>query len=338
LTKGEIPQVQFTDGDVIFVSPVDNRLVVDGLVSNPYQFEFSGETMSGNYLKHIARPLETATHFTVQRSLGEKASALTYDIDTLPKIELQAGDKVTFSADRQKASILVKIEGEHDGAGFVSFPYGTSLGELYESLTFNSYSDSGKIQLFRESTRVRQKAAILESLQRLESNVLSARSSTSEESQLRLNEADLLLKFIDRAALVEPLGQVILNDDNWRSIRLEDEDKIVIPGSSSIIAVQGEVNFPNTQVFDDFDRVKDYIKRAGGFTQNADKDRILILRLNGEIQMTHDKFIKFSSAKLYPGDEIIVLPSVDRKRLPVFRDLSQVIYNIAIATKVVLDV
>ena len=48
LTKGEIPQVQFADGDVIFVSPVDNRLVVDGLVSNPYQFEFSGETMSGN--------------------------------------------------------------------------------------------------------------------------------------------------------------------------------------------------------------------------------------------------------------------------------------------------
>tara|TARA_B100001057_G_scaffold69123_1_gene62881 strand:+ start:1609 stop:3099 length:1491 start_codon:yes stop_codon:yes gene_type:complete len=338
LTKGEIPQVQFSDGDVIFVSPVDNRLMVDGLVSNPYQFEFSGDTMSGDYLKHIARPLETATHFTVQRSLGEKASALTYDINALSKIELQAGDKVTFSADRQKASILVKIEGEHDGAGFVALPYGTSLGELYESLTFNSYSDSGKIQLFRESTRVRQKAAILESLQRLESNVLSARSSTSEESQLRLNEADLLLKFIDRAALVEPLGQVILNDDNWRSIRLEDEDKIVIPGSSSIIAVQGEVNFPNTQVFDDFDRVKDYIKRAGGFTQNADRDRILILRLNGEIQMTHDKFIKFSSARLYPGDEIIVLPRVDRKRLPVFRDLSQVIYNIAIATKVVLDV
>ena len=338
LTKGEIPQVQFADGDVIFVSPVDNRLLVDGLVSNPYQFEFSGDTMPGDYLKHLARPLETATHFTIQRSFGEKASALTYEIETLSEIELQAGDKVTFSADRQKASILVKIEGEHDGAGFVSLPYGTSLGELYESLTFNSFSDSGQIQLFRESTRVRQKAAILESLQRLESNVLSARSSTSEESQLRLNEADLLLKFIDRAALVEPLGQVILNDDNWRSIRLEDEDKIVIPGSSSIIAVQGEVNFPNTQVFDDYDRVKDYIKRAGGFTQNADRDRILILRLNGEIQMTHDKFIKFSSTRLYPGDEIIVLPRVDRKRLPVFRDLSQVIYNIAIATKVVLDV
>ena len=122
------------------------------------------------------------------------------------------------------------------------------------------------------------------------------------------------------------------------SIRLEDEDKIIIPGSSSIIAVQGEVNFPNTQVFDDNDRVKDYIKRAGGFTQNADKNRIVILRLSGEIQMTHDKFIKLSSPRLYPGDEIIVLPRVDRKRLPVFRDLSQVIYNIAIATKVVLDV
>lgn len=338
LTRGEIPQVQFSDGDVIFVSPIRNRLIVDGLVSNPYQFEFESGVMSGEELKHLAQPLQTATHFTIQRSLGEKATALTYDIYKLSGVELQAGDKVTFSADRQKASILVKIEGEHDGAGFISVPYGTSLGELYEFLEFNAYSSSKQIQLFRESTRIRQKAAILESLQRLESNVLSARSSTSEESQLRLNEADLLLKFIDRAALVEPLGQVILNDDNWRNIRLEDEDKIIIPGSSSIIAVQGEVNFPNTQVFDDYDRVKDYIKRAGGFTQNADKDRIVILRLSGEIQMTHDKFIKLSSPRLYPGDEIIVLPKVDRKRLPVFRDLSQVIYNIAIATKVVLDV
>ena len=338
LTKGEIPQIQFSDGDVIFVSPVHNRLMVDGLVSNPYQFEFSGETMSGDYLKHIARPLETATHFTVQRSIGEKASALSYNIDTLPEIELQAGDNIIFSADRQKASILIKVEGEHDGAGFISVPYGTLLGELYESLKFNSVSSSGHIQLFRESTRVRQKAAILESLQRLESNVLSARSSTSEEAQLRLNEADLLLKFIDRAALVEPLGQVILNDDNWQSIRLEDEDKIIIPGQSSIITVQGEVNFPNTQVFDYYDRVKDYIKRAGGFTQNADSNRIIILRQSGEIQMTHDKFIKLSSPRLYPGDEIIVLPRVDRKRLPVFRDVSQLIYNIAIATKVVLDV
>ena len=124
------------------MSPVNNRLVVDGLVSNPYQFEFNGDTMPGDYLKHLARPLETATDFTIQRSLGEKASALNYEIDELSKIDFRAGDKIIFSADRQKASILVKVEGEHDGSGFVSLPYGSTLGELYENLEFNSYSKS----------------------------------------------------------------------------------------------------------------------------------------------------------------------------------------------------
>lgn len=338
LTKGEIPGVQFADGDVIFVHPIHNTLKVEGLVNNPYQFEFNGSHLSGAQLQHLARPIETATTFTVQRSLGEKASALTYDIAQLNEIELQPGDELSFSADRQKASILVTIEGEHDGAGHLSLPYGATLGDLYETLEFNDYSSAEQIQLFRKSSQQRQKAAILESLRRLENNVLSARSNTAEEAQLRLSEAELLLKFIERAQDVEPLGQVVLNHDNWREIRLEDSDRVIIPGSSQLVAVLGEVNFPNTQVFNQRDRVKDYVKRAGGFTQNSDKEQILILRQNGEMTITKDKFIKFHNPQLQAGDEIIVLPKVDRKYYPLVRDLSQIIYNIAIATKVVLDV
>ena len=338
LTKGEIPGVQFADGDIIFVHPIHNTLKVEGLVSNSYQFEFNGSRLSGAQLQHLARPIETATTFTVQRSLGAKASALTYDIAQLNEIELQPGDELNFSADRQKASILVTIEGEHDGPGHLSLPYGATLGDLYAKLEFNDFSSAEQIQLFRKSTQKRQKAAILESLRRLENNVLSARSSTADESQLRLSEAELLLKFIERAQDVEPLGQVILNHDNWREIRLEDTDRVIIPGSSQLVAVHGEVHFPNTQVFNKRDRVKNYVKRAGGFTQNSDKKQILILRQNGEITMTKDRFIKFHNPQLRAGDEIIVLPKIDRKYFPLVRDISQIIYNIAITTKVVLDV
>ena len=80
------------------------------------------------------------------------------------------------------------------------------------------------------------------------------------------------------------------------------------------------------------------MKRAGGFTQNSDKEKILILRQNGEMTMTEDKWIKFNNPVLRAGDEIIVLPKVSRKYYPLVRDISQIIYNIAIATKVVLDV
>ena len=131
---------------------------------------------------------------------------------------------------------------------------------------------------------------------------------------------------------------MVLNHDKWREIRLEDSDRVIIHGNSQLVTVHGEVNFPNTQVFNQRDRVKDYVKRAGGFTQNSDKEQILILRQNGEMTITKDKFIKFHNPQLQAGDEIIVLPKVDRKYYPLVRDLSQIIYNIAIATKVVLDV
>jgi hypothetical protein len=48
------------------------------------------------------------------------------------------------------------------------------------------------------------------SLHSLEQAALTARSGTSDESQLRRNEADLILQWIDRARKVEPLGQVVI--------------------------------------------------------------------------------------------------------------------------------
>ena len=145
-------------------------------------------------------------------------------------------------------------------------------------------------------------------------------------------------RIVDRARNAEPLGQVVLNGENWRDIRLEEDDRIVIPGLSNLVMVQGEVNFPNTQVFREDSKLEEYIEFAGGFTENAEKDKIILLRANGEINLVEEKLIGSSKYKLNPGDEIIVLPEVDRKYFPLIRDLSQIIYNLAIATKVVLDV
>ena len=338
LTNGLVPIIQFADGDVIFVHPIQNTVMVDGLAKNAFQFEFSDESLRGSDLLELARPDPIATTAVVKRSLGYKASVINLDISEVSVFEFLPGDRVTISAERQKETLLVKIEGEHEGDGYVVMPYGSTVGDLYAQLNFSSFSNADAIQLFRKSVQVRQKEAILASLQRLENNVLSARSSTADEARLRAAEAELLLQFVDRARNVEPLGQVVLNGDNWRDIRLEEDDRIVIPGLSNLIMVQGEVNFPNTQVFRDDSKLKDYIEYAGGFTENAEKDKIILLRANGEINLVKERLIGSSKYGLNPGDEVIVLPEVDKKYFPVIRDLSQIIYNLAIATKVVLDV
>ncbi|MCH2156501.1 MAG: polysaccharide biosynthesis/export family protein [Opitutales bacterium] len=338
LTEGTVPLIQFADGDVIFVHPIQSTLMVEGLAKNAFQFEFESASLSGSELLRLARPDAVATTAVVKRSVGAKASVVNLAISEVEDFSFRPGDRVTFSADRRKETILVNIEGEHEGDGYVVMPYGSTVGDLYAQLNFSSFSNADAIQLFRKSVQVRQKEAILASLQRLENNVLSARSSTADEARLRAAEAELLLQFVDRARNVEPLGQVVLNGDNWRDIRLEEDDRIVIPGLSNLIMVQGEVNFPNTQVFRDDSKLKDYIEYAGGFTENAEKDKIILLRANGEINLVKERLIGSSKYGLNPGDEVIVLPEVDKKYFPVIRDLSQIIYNLAIATKVVLDV
>ncbi|MCH2154695.1 MAG: polysaccharide biosynthesis/export family protein [Opitutales bacterium] len=338
LTKGIVPLVQFADGDVIFVHPIQNTISTEGLVKNAFQFEFSSEELKGSELLELTRPDPIATTAVVKRSLGLKASVINLEMNEVADFTFLPGDRVTFSADRQKETLLVKVEGEHDGDGYVVMPYGATVGDLFEQLNFSAFSNTEAIQLFRKSVQKRQKDAILASLQRLENNVLSARSATAEEAQLRASEAELLLQFVDRARQVDPLGQVVLNGENWRDIRIEEDDRIVIPGLSNLVMVQGEVNFPNTQVFRENSKLKDYIEFAGGFTENAEKHRVILLRANGEITVVKKRLIGSSKFKLNPGDEVIVLPEVDKKYLPVIRDLSQIIYNLAIATKVVLDV
>ena len=76
----------------------------------------------------------------------------------------------------------------------------------------------------------------------------------------------------------------------------------------------------------DFD---DYIDNAGGFSTRADKKRILVVKPNGEVFISGDTDIA-------AGDQILVLPLIDSKNMQVAKDITQILYQIAIATSVVV--
>src|SRR5690606_41839268 len=63
---------------------------------------------------------------------------------------------------------------------------------------FTSRSHIKSLQLYRISTKERQRQLLQASLKNLEAAVLTARSGTSEEARLRTDEAALLLEWVDR--------------------------------------------------------------------------------------------------------------------------------------------
>lgn len=341
LLDGRMPLVQLADGDVIFVSPRRNTLKVSGLAQNAKRFEFSTPTLSVATLEQLAKPLPQTTHVRVVRNTGSISNVQYFAREEAGDVVLSNGDEVIFTADRKPGTITVRVEGEHQSPQEYVLPYGARLGELIGRIDYSERSDSESLQLFRLSVQERQRQMLQTALKSLETAALTARSGTNDEAVLRKQEAELLLQWIDRARKVEPLGQVLIANARQRDdLLLENGDVLRIPKRDGLVLVSGEVLFPNAIAFDDALGIEDYVNGAGGYTQNADAARVVIAHRDGSFEdVSAGGFFNRPArdVDIRPGDEILVLPKIDVKSRQVMKDLSQILYQLAISAKVVLD-
>ncbi|WP_409519328.1 polysaccharide biosynthesis/export family protein [Massilia sp.] len=331
LLQGSIPQIQLSDGDVIFIAPRQNTVRVTGLAANAKRFEFAGADLSIDELARLAKPAASATHVRVIRNTGTVRNTDYYPLSAAREVRVANGDDVEFTADKKPGTITVRVEGEHQGQQEFVLPYGSRIGALLGQVRMTPLSDAASIQLYRVSVRERQRAMLQTSMRSLESAVLTARSGTSDEAVLRKQESDLILQWVERAKKIEPSGQVQIASNAARDeLLLENGDVLRIPTRDGLVLVSGEVLFPNAVAFDGALKVRDYIARAGGYTQNAENSRVVIAHRDGSFEEGNP------DTRLRAGDEVLVLPKVDVKSRQIFKDMTQIIYQIAVAAKVVL--
>jgi hypothetical protein len=136
-------------------------------------------------------------------------------------------------------------------------------------------------------------------------------------------------------------GQVVIPEASGRNdLLLENGDVIRVPMRDGLVLVNGEVLFPECGHARNKLNLQEYIKRAGGFTQNADAARILIAHKDGSFTEADQEegFFKLRAKppKVKAGDEILVLPKLDVKSRQIWKDLTQIIFQIAVSAKVVL--
>lgn len=330
LIQGRIPLVQLAEGDVIFVSPRQSTVKVSGLVASANRFEFSSQTRTVADLVKVAKPKPQATHVRVIRNVGAVTNTDYLPLEAASQIVLQNGDELEFTADKKPGTITVRVEGEHLSPQEYVLPYGARLGELMGQIKYSERSDADKPQLFRQTVKARQKQLLSVSLKTLESAVLTARSGTTNEAALRKEEADLVLKWVERAKQIEPAGQIVIAQSSQRNdLLLENGDVIKIHAKDGLVLIGGEVLFPNAVAYEKRYDLDDYIKVAGGYTQNADTSRIVVAHRDGS-------FEEGKHADIAAGDEVLVLPKVDVKSREIAKDLMQMVYQIAIAARVVI--
>jgi len=336
LLAGRIPLIQFADGDVVFVSHRQNTVKVSGLAESAKRFEFSDSARTIADLMKIAKPLAQSTHVRVMRNSGTVKNMEYYPLEDASRVVLQNGDELEFTSDRKTGTITVRVEGEHASSQEYVLPNGSRFGDLIKQIKFSDRSDTINIQLYRQSAKDRQKLMFATALKSLEASVLTARSNTSDEARLRKDEADLILQWIDRAKKVEPSGQVVINKPSVRdALLLENGDLISVPAKDGLVLINGEVLFPTTIMFNEQLAVDEYIQSAGGFTQNANTSRIVIAHRDGSYEDGSNRSI-FSGRQVRPGDEILVLPKIDVKSVQIVKDLTQILFQIAVSAKVIL--
>lgn len=331
LLAGQIQPFSFKDGDVIVVAPRKHTFSVIGEVFNPYDFEFNVDQLTVAQALSVARTKPGATHVSISRRQGAEFRSEYYSIDDAQNVILQDGDLLSVTADRYAGTIQVRIEGAHNGTRALVLPYGAKLSEVIKQLQLNQLSQVEDLQLFRPSVAKRQSEMLNVALDKLEEATYSVRSSTKEEAALRLQDAQLVKQFVEKARKVQPKGQVVLNSESFSNVILEQGDVLNIPEKTSVIMVHGEVMFPNAVEWQNGMSARDYIDQVGGFTQKSNKSKVIVVHQNGESELVK------SSYQLRQGDEIMVLPKVSSKRVEVARGLTQVLYQIAIAAKVALD-
>ncbi len=338
LLAGQIPLIQLSDGDVLFVASRHNTAKVSGLAENAKRFEFNRSSITVSELIKLAKPSALATHMRVVRNTGTVRNTEYFPLSDASIVALQNGDELEFTADKRPGTIAVRVEGEHKSVQEYVLPYGAKLGELVRQIEFTDQSDRSSLQLFRLSAKERQRQALQTTLKFLENAALTARSQTMEEAQLRKEEAELLLKWVERGKSVEPSGQIYIAQAADRNeLLLENGDILRVPIKDGLVFVSGEVIFPNNIAYDPALGLGDYIHNAGGYTQNADASRVVVAHRDGSFDESRRGFFGLGGGEptLRPGDHILVLPKIDVKSRQIFKDVVEALFRIALIVGVV---
>ena len=341
LLNGQVEQFQFKNGDVVLVNPVQNFIEVEGEVNRPYIFELLGTYATVQDVMRYIMPKPTANKFMLTLWEANQETTKDYPLSMASSVQVANGSSIKFFSNYYVNSLEIEIDGEHMGSKNMTVKKGTSLYDVLSKVKFTPLSDIKNVRIYRKSVANIQKQLIETTLKDLEARAFTSGSSTVEESSIRTKEAEMILKFVERARKVEPLGQVIItNKDNLDKIYLEENDRIVIPKRSNVVVVQGEVNIPNAIAYRENYTIDNYIGVCGGYGERANKEKVLLLRANGEVlQYNADAgmFNKSSqSPTIEPGDSILVLGKIDSKNILITSSVTKILYQIAVGAAVVL--
>ncbi len=170
----------------------------------------------------------------------------------------------------------------------------------------------------------------------------------SGEGASRVNTG-LLHGLINQLTSTEPQGRLAIDlpeilasaarNRPYTRIILRDGDSLIIPQRSNEVTVLGEVYYPASHQHKSALDLEAYINLSGGYGQAADRERVYVVKANGQVMPRDPKPSPFGSSwftgvrpvPVNPGDTIVIPMKVETMApMTYWKDISQVMSNISV--------
>jgi protein involved in polysaccharide export with SLBB domain len=231
--------------------------------------------------------------------------------------------------------VTVSVEGEVRRPGAYTLPPGATLSTLI--LAAGGFSDNADMRgasLARVSARQGQQAELREMAGRL-----APEPGAAEAAREAARPVVALLEDLRPSGRVPiRLTHPRLLKNSPRDLPLEEGDVLRIPSKADSVTVAGAVRgAPGAVPFTPKTPLKEYIRRAGGYADDADRNQVFLLRADGTTADLSPGFVSWNPVasrwevtalaggppEIGPGDTIVVprtpppgLPSDSARKLP----------------------
>ncbi|MFJ1473641.1 SLBB domain-containing protein [Capnocytophaga cynodegmi] len=133
------------------------------------------------------------------------------------------------------------------------------------------------------------------------------------------NDNDKALKKIEKKSTEYRIGidlkKILQNKHSKYDLILNEGDVLLIPSEKQTIEIKGEVLAPSLVRYEKGLSLRDYVNRAGGFSDRAKKRSIYVMYANGDIKSTNNSLFFKNYPELEPGAIIIVPSKPERQRI-----------------------
>jgi protein involved in polysaccharide export with SLBB domain len=212
------------------------------------------------------------------------------------------GEFAIAHADERISDIIIRAGGLNPYA----YPKGATLirrNEFYNELTEEEIKAQTlikvKANVSRDSLDRTESDKIL--LERIDRKILESQQESKKRRGDISAEDFRQQSILDLGTTAEGIGEIEIRDTELIGINLEtilnnphgpddlilrEGDVISIPRQLQTVRMRGEVLYPTSARYRENSGFKQYISRAGGFTENSRRSRAYVIYANGDVKRT----------------------------------------------------